>query len=169
MEEVLETIMPTTTNKQRLLSQLFSAAPKGALARGERELRPVLEQFLYAICREGVTRELADQACGTLGRSGYWFAVASTYGAPPAGGGGPVQRTVVTGAVGSRVAGVTVSAGGTPYPVALARFGRAFLAVLPSGLGARDVTVAFRLRDGTTRLYTGRPALGVLHIRRAAL
>src|SRR5207244_5975873 len=100
---------------------------------------------------------------------GYWFAVTSVYGTPPAGGGGPSQHTVVTGAVGLRVAGVTVSAGGTPYPVALARSGRAFLAVLPSGLAPRDVSVAFRLTDGTTRLYTGRPAFGVLHIRREAL
>src|SRR5262245_44225542 len=56
--------MPTTTNKQRLLTQLF-----GALGRGkapEPEPRPVLEQFLYAICREGVTREAADRAFRSL-------------------------------------------------------------------------------------------------------
>jgi hypothetical protein len=67
------------------------------------------------------------------------------------------------------VAAVTVTAAGTSYPVALARSGRAFLAVLPAGVAPRDVTVAFRLRNGATREYTGVPALGLLHIRRDAL
>jgi endonuclease III len=61
---VIETAMPTTTNKQRLLTQLF-----GALGRGkapEPQGRPVLEQFLYAVCREGVTREAADRAFRSL-------------------------------------------------------------------------------------------------------
>jgi endonuclease-3 len=53
--------MPTTTNKQRLLAQLFSTQKKGA-APAEAEPRPVLEQFVYGIVREGATRELADRA-----------------------------------------------------------------------------------------------------------
>jgi endonuclease III len=52
--------MPTTTaNKQRVLQQLTT----GKSARsGEPVSRPVLEQFIYAICRDSVTRELADRA-----------------------------------------------------------------------------------------------------------
>jgi len=53
--------MPTTTNKQRLLAQLFSAHKKGHEP-AEPELRPVLEQFIYGLCREGTTRENADRA-----------------------------------------------------------------------------------------------------------
>jgi endonuclease-3 len=57
--------MPTTTNKQRVFHQLFT--PMGRMARAtEPEPRPVLEQFVYAICREGVTRELADKAFRAL-------------------------------------------------------------------------------------------------------
>ena len=119
--------------------------------------------------REIAAAPLPDQACGRLGRAGLWFAVRSSAAGPAPGDGGPADRTVVTGAVGPRVAGVTVSARGVTYPVGLARFGRAFLAVLPSGVAEREITVAFRLGDGSTRTYTGRAQLGVLHIRRDAL
>lgn len=56
--------MPTTINKQRLVTQLFSTLGKGSKPAVHE--RPVLDQFLYAICREGVTRELADQAFENL-------------------------------------------------------------------------------------------------------
>jgi len=56
--------MATTVNKQRVLQQLLTP-PRHAKA-GEPEQRPVLEQFLYAICREGVNRELADRAYRNL-------------------------------------------------------------------------------------------------------
>jgi endonuclease III len=56
--------MTTTINKQRLVTNIFSTAGKGKHT--EPETRPVLEQFLYAVCREGVTRELADQAYRNL-------------------------------------------------------------------------------------------------------
>lgn len=56
--------MATITNKQRLLTQIFGTAPKAPkdLGDGKEDARPVLEQFLYALCREGVTREQADRA-----------------------------------------------------------------------------------------------------------
>jgi endonuclease-3 len=57
--------MPTTTNKQRLMTQLFSTLAKGG-KHAEPEARPVLEQFIYAICREGVTAEQARRAFRTL-------------------------------------------------------------------------------------------------------
>jgi endonuclease-3 len=57
--------MPTTTNKQRVLAQLFTTVKK-RYGSAEPEARPVLEQFLYAICREGTTREMADRAFGNL-------------------------------------------------------------------------------------------------------
>ena len=53
------------TNKQRVLQQLITVLPKNGKT-PEPDNRPVLEQFLYAICREGVTRELADRAYGNL-------------------------------------------------------------------------------------------------------
>jgi endonuclease-3 len=56
--------MPTTTNKQRVLTQLF--ALKKRYEPVEPERRPVLEQFLYAVCREGATRAQADRAFRTL-------------------------------------------------------------------------------------------------------
>jgi endonuclease III len=57
--------MPTTTNKQRLLNQLFSALTKRYGSAGD-SARPVLEQFIYGICREGTTRERADRAFKAL-------------------------------------------------------------------------------------------------------
>jgi endonuclease-3 len=57
--------MATTLNKQRLLTQIFSSGGKSSKA-AEPEGRPVLEQFIYALCREGATRDLADQAFGAL-------------------------------------------------------------------------------------------------------
>src|SRR5271170_5302967 len=57
--------MPTTTHKQRVLQQLCTTALRNGKT-AEPEPRPVLEQFLYAICREGVSRELADQAYRNL-------------------------------------------------------------------------------------------------------
>ena len=58
--------MPTTTNnKQRLVNQLFtSLAPK--CNADEAPARPVLEEFIYAIFREGHTREAADRAFEAL-------------------------------------------------------------------------------------------------------
>jgi endonuclease III len=53
--------MPTAINKQRVLTQLFTALRK-RYEGAEPEPRPVMEQFIYAICREGVTREEADLA-----------------------------------------------------------------------------------------------------------
>lgn len=57
--------MPTTTNKQRLLNQIFGTLAKSHKD-AEPDARPVLEQFIFAICREGVTREQADQAYRAL-------------------------------------------------------------------------------------------------------
>jgi endonuclease-3 len=57
--------MPTATNKQRLLNQLFSSLSKRYGAGGD-DARPVLEQFIYGICREGATRERADRAFKAL-------------------------------------------------------------------------------------------------------
>lgn len=56
--------MTVTMNKQKLVNQLFALhkGPKQAATQG----REVLEQFLYAICREGVTRDAADQAYAAL-------------------------------------------------------------------------------------------------------
>src|SRR5437764_15401694 len=55
--------MPTAINKQRVFTQLLASSKT---ARAEPELRPVLEQFLYAVCREDVTRDLADRAFRNL-------------------------------------------------------------------------------------------------------
>ena len=52
--------MATTINKQRLLNQLFAVAKK--TIGPDEEVRPVLQQFVYALCREGATREQADEA-----------------------------------------------------------------------------------------------------------
>jgi endonuclease III len=57
--------MPTTTNKQRVLTQIFTTLKK-RYEPTEPEPRPVLEQFLYAICREGVSRAQADRAFRNL-------------------------------------------------------------------------------------------------------
>jgi endonuclease-3 len=56
--------MPTT-NKHQLLSHLLSTL-KARYKPAEPEPRPVLEQFLYAVCREGTTRPQADQAFRSL-------------------------------------------------------------------------------------------------------
>jgi endonuclease III len=62
---VIENAMPTTVNKQRVFQQLTTLLSKNGKS-AEPENRPVLEQFLYAICREGVTRELAERAYRNL-------------------------------------------------------------------------------------------------------
>lgn len=57
--------MPTATNKQRVLTNLFSGLKK-RYDPADPESRPVLEQLLYAILREGTTRELAERAYRNL-------------------------------------------------------------------------------------------------------
>jgi endonuclease-3 len=57
--------MATTINKQRLLTHLFSGM-KRAYDPEDAVTRPVLEQFLYALCRENATREQADEAYANL-------------------------------------------------------------------------------------------------------
>jgi endonuclease-3 len=56
--------MPTTINKQRVLSQLLAACEPSP-DRAE-EPRSVLEQFVYGLCRENATAEQADQAFANL-------------------------------------------------------------------------------------------------------
>jgi len=51
--------MPATTNKQQLLNQVFTALKKKYGEPAEPEKRTVLEHLLYAVCREGTTREVA--------------------------------------------------------------------------------------------------------------
>ena len=59
-----ERLMATTTNKQRLFTQLLALADYPA---GESvETLPVLEQFIYGLCRENATREQADSAFENL-------------------------------------------------------------------------------------------------------
>lgn len=53
-----------SASKQKTLNQLFTSVGKGYKA-DSMEL-PVLEHFLYAICREGTTRESANQAFQNL-------------------------------------------------------------------------------------------------------
>jgi endonuclease-3 len=62
--------MPAITNKQRQLNQLFGAFKKGHDA-PDYEALPVLEQFLYGVCREGATREQADRAFQNLREQFY--------------------------------------------------------------------------------------------------
>lgn len=52
-------------NKQRLVNQLFTQLASKAPS-GDAPARPVLEEFVYAILREGHTRESADQAFESL-------------------------------------------------------------------------------------------------------
>lgn len=67
--------MAVPTNKQRLLSQLFSALPQHtevpADGNGKAENRPVLEQFIFALCREGTSRCAAEKAFRGL-REGFF-------------------------------------------------------------------------------------------------
>lgn len=51
--------MATTVNKQKLINQLLALGKKAGPAIGS---RPVLEEFIYGVCREGATPEQADNA-----------------------------------------------------------------------------------------------------------
>lgn len=57
--------MPITINKQRILTQFFTTLKK-RYGPAEPEPRPVMEQLMYAICRENTTREAADRAYQAL-------------------------------------------------------------------------------------------------------
>ncbi len=57
--------MSTATNKQRVLNQVFGTLRKRYQSE-DPEQRPVLEQFVYAVLREGATREQADRAYQNL-------------------------------------------------------------------------------------------------------
>ena len=59
--------MPAITNKQQLLSQAYTALRKKyPLPEAEPQQRPVLEELIYAICRDGTTGADADRAYGSL-------------------------------------------------------------------------------------------------------
>jgi endonuclease-3 len=57
--------MATVTNKQRVLTLLFAALKKSGVST-DGDVRPVLEQLIYGICRENTSRELADRAYQNL-------------------------------------------------------------------------------------------------------
>jgi endonuclease-3 len=65
--------MPATSNKQRLLNQLFAILPRNTEVPEETSgpdgPLPVLEQFVYALLREGTTCETADRAFRKLRES----------------------------------------------------------------------------------------------------
>src|SRR5262245_37743977 len=54
--------MPIMINKQQQIELIFKLLKKRFEAGGDSETRPVIEHLLYAIIREGTTREKADQA-----------------------------------------------------------------------------------------------------------
>ena len=58
--------MSTTLNKQKVVNHLFTALAKQIKGAEDLPARPVLEQFIYAICREGTTRAQADAAFQAL-------------------------------------------------------------------------------------------------------
>ncbi len=59
----------TTTNvKQKRVAHVFNLAGKGTKFTAGEEPRPVLEQFIYAICRENAVRTQADEAFACLER-----------------------------------------------------------------------------------------------------
>jgi endonuclease-3 len=59
--------MATTINKQRLLTALLSASRKlGRASEAEQDARPVLQQFVYGLCREDATADEADRAYQSL-------------------------------------------------------------------------------------------------------
>lgn len=58
--------MPTMINKQQQIEQIIKALKKRYETAGEVEARPVLEHLLYAIIREGATRDRADRAFKNL-------------------------------------------------------------------------------------------------------
>jgi endonuclease-3 len=70
----MDLAMATTMNKQRLVSQIFAdLAPTLAesSARDAADARSVLEEFVYAILREGHTRDDADRAFASLKKNFY--------------------------------------------------------------------------------------------------
>ena len=54
--------MPTMTNKQQQLEQVYKLLKKRFDVPADTEKRTVIEHMLYAIIREGTTRDLADKA-----------------------------------------------------------------------------------------------------------
>lgn len=64
--------MAATSNKQKVLNEVFSSLKKAHEPK-EQEARPVLEQFIYAICYEDASRDQADRAFANLkGRFFDW-------------------------------------------------------------------------------------------------
>jgi endonuclease III len=61
--------MPATINKQRLLTTLFTALKKHFGEPADTPERPVLEEMVYAVLREGATRKDADKAFERLGKT----------------------------------------------------------------------------------------------------
>lgn len=61
--------MPATTNKQQVLAHLQTALRKKYPAPAEPAPRAVLEELVYAVCREGVPSDAADAAFDRLRRS----------------------------------------------------------------------------------------------------
>jgi endonuclease III len=59
--------MATTINKQRLLTAVLAAGRKlGPAPEAAQDERPVLQQFIYGLCREDATAEEADRAYRNL-------------------------------------------------------------------------------------------------------
>jgi endonuclease III len=58
----MDRTMPAITNKQQVIQHLTTALKKKYSASNEVSDRPVLEEILYAICREGVPSTEADEA-----------------------------------------------------------------------------------------------------------
>ena len=63
--------MATIINKQKVVTQLFTTLGKASRGAEPHPDRPVLEQFIYAVCREDATRSAADRAYRALQEGFY--------------------------------------------------------------------------------------------------
>jgi hypothetical protein len=67
-----------------------------------------------------------------------------------------VTAKAVFGAVGPRVTGVSVESSDGTRTLDLSKRGRAFITVYGPEVQARDLTISFSLRSGSTRVYEGK-------------
>ena len=71
---------PATTNKQQILTTALTALKKKFPPPPEPAKRPIIEEVIYAICREGVPSAVADAAFAVKTDGGTTAVVDGTFG-----------------------------------------------------------------------------------------
>lgn len=129
-------------------------------------------RFEQVIPRSGSSKGYRGEysgECGKIERDSFFFAVRRVLEYDFEANESRPRRTVVFGALAPEVVDVTIDGPDGRRRPAIAERGRAFISVYSPSVTYRDLTLTFRLSDGSSETFSGRRQAHVVHLGEPAL